>query len=103
MLSNKKIIMPTDEEDAEINRAARSDSDSAPLSIEELATMRSAAEVLPEYLYQKMVRGKQTKPTKEKTTIRLSAEVLDYFRSTGKGWQTRVDQILLDYVTTSKK
>lgn len=58
---------------------------------------------MPAHLYKKMTRGKQVNPTKEKTTIRLSADVLDYFRSTGKGWQTRIDKILLDYIETSKR
>jgi len=33
------------------------------------------------------------------TTIRLSSEVIEYFRSTGKGWQTKVDEVLSEYVS----
>lgn len=43
-------------------------------------------------------RGQQKTPTKEAVSIRLSPEVLEYFRSTGKGWQTRLDDILREYV-----
>lgn len=43
-------------------------------------------------------RGKQKAPIKESVTIRLSPEVLTAFRASGKGWQTRIDQVLLDYV-----
>ncbi len=43
-------------------------------------------------------RGQQKTPTKEAVSIRLSPEVLEYFRSTGKGWQTRIDDILREYV-----
>lgn len=32
------------------------------------------------------------------TNIRLSKDVTDYFKATGKGWQTRINQVLLDYV-----
>ncbi|WP_417844593.1 BrnA antitoxin family protein [Thalassospira sp.] len=32
--------------------------------------------------------------TKTKVSIRLSPEVLDALRATGKGWQTRVDELL---------
>jgi len=35
---------------------------------------------------------------KRATSIRFSAEVLDYFRATGPGWQTRMDEILKEWV-----
>ncbi len=44
------------------------------------------------------VRGTQKAPTKIATSIRLSADVLEYFKSTGAGWQTKVDEALRDYV-----
>ena len=34
--------------------------------------------------------------TKERITIRLSPEVVDSFRATGVGWQTRIDAALKD-------
>ena len=43
-------------------------------------------------------RGPQQTPTKQAVSIRLSPEVLDYFRATGKGWQTRLDEVLKGYV-----
>lgn len=43
-------------------------------------------------------RGKQHAPTKQATTIRLSPEVLAYFKRGGKGWQTRINDTLLAYV-----
>lgn len=36
--------------------------------------------------------------TKERITIRLSPEIVDKFRSTGPGWQTRVDAALADWL-----
>ena len=36
-------------------------------------------------------RSPQKAPTKQRTTIRLSRDVLERFRATGRGWQTRVD------------
>jgi len=39
---------------------------------------------------------------KQPISIRLSSDVLDYFRATGKGWQTRVDDVLHDYVVHHK-
>ena len=40
-------------------------------------------------------RGPQKSPTKKLVSLRLSSEVIDHFRSTGPGWQTRIDSTLL--------
>ena len=36
--------------------------------------------------------------TKERITIRLSPEVVEAFRATGKGWQTRMDGALKEWL-----
>lgn len=36
--------------------------------------------------------------TKERITIRLSPEVVESFRATGRGWQTRVDAALKEWL-----
>jgi len=36
-------------------------------------------------------RGPQKSPTKKLVSLRLSPEVIDHFKSTGPGWQTRID------------
>ena len=38
--------------------------------------------------------------TKERITIRLSREVVETFRASGDGWQTRVDSALKDWLKT---
>lgn len=43
-------------------------------------------------------RGRQKAPKKLPVTIRLSPEVVEYFKATGDGWQTRMDMILREYV-----
>lgn len=43
-------------------------------------------------------RGSQKAPTKIPTAIRLSPEVLAFFKAGGKGWQTRVDEALREYI-----
>jgi uncharacterized protein (DUF4415 family) len=43
-------------------------------------------------------RGPQKGPTKEQVAIRLSPEVLAYFRATGQGWQTRMDTALKEWI-----
>jgi uncharacterized protein (DUF4415 family) len=39
-------------------------------------------------------RGPQRAPTKVSTTIRLDADVLEYFRATGRGYQTQINDVL---------
>lgn len=65
------------------------------LTPEDLKGFKPAAEVLPPSLMKKLgVRGAQKAPVKERITIRLSREVVDGFRATGPGWQTRMDAAL---------
>lgn len=35
---------------------------------------------------------------KVSTTIRLSRDVIDHFKAGGKGWQTRIDQALREWI-----
>ena len=56
---------------------------------------------LPKSLQTKLAsrtRGPQKTPVKERITIRLSPEVVEQFRATGDGWQTRVDAALKDWL-----
>jgi uncharacterized protein (DUF4415 family) len=39
-------------------------------------------------------RGPQATPTKVQTSIRLDADVLDYFKSQGAGYQSRINEAL---------
>lgn len=39
-------------------------------------------------------RGPQKAPVKKQVSLRLSPEVLEHFKATGKGWQTRIDETL---------
>ena len=77
--------MPTDTEDAAINAAIASDPDTYELSDKEFSELRP-------------VGRPRAEVTKDRITIRLSREVTAYFRATGKGWQTRIDKALLEYV-----
>jgi uncharacterized protein (DUF4415 family) len=47
-------------------------------------------------------RGPNKHPTKEQVAVRYSPEVLAYFRATGAGWQTRMDEALREYVAKHK-
>ena len=72
------------------------------LKTEDLKRFRRASS-LPQSLQDKLsVRGPQKTPTKERVTIRLSRNVVESFRSTGEGWQTRVDAALQDWLKKHK-
>jgi uncharacterized protein (DUF4415 family) len=69
------------------------------LTARDLKAFRPARKALPESLRRKVgVRGPQKLPTKERITIRLSSKVVQSFRATGEGWQTRVDVALQDWL-----
>ena len=73
------------------------------LNAADIKRFRPAKEALPKTLQTKLnVRGPQKTPTKERITIRLSPEVVQRFRDTGDGWQTRVDTALKDWLKSHK-
>lgn len=43
-------------------------------------------------------RGEQKAPTKEMVSIRLDKETLEQFRAMGKGWQSKINSILHDWL-----
>ena len=43
-------------------------------------------------------RGPQQSPTKLAVTVRYNAEVIAYFKATGDGWQTRMNDALREWV-----
>ena len=81
------------------------DSDNPEWTDAEFARARSASEVLPE-LFGNQAAHAMLKPrgrprsevVKERITIRFDADVLEAFRSTGKGWQTRMNDAMRDWV-----
>lgn len=44
------------------------------------------------------LRGPQRAPTKVSTTLRLSPDVIEHFRAGGRGWQSRIDAALREYI-----
>jgi len=67
----------------------------------DFARMRPAIEVVPEIVEAwRRSRGRPPKDvTKQQVTLRLSPRVLSYFRARGRGWQTRIDEVLSRYVS----
>jgi uncharacterized protein (DUF4415 family) len=73
------------------------------LTAADLRQFKPADQTLPPELLKVMgikPRGPQKAPTKQATTIRLSPEVMAAFKSTGAGWQTRIDAALKDWLRT---
>jgi uncharacterized protein (DUF4415 family) len=84
------VAMPTVAEDRVITSAAKSDPDALPLTPRQLKAM------VP--LQTLRGRPKSDNP-KQLVSVRYSQEVLAYFKSTGEGWQSRMDRVLRDYVS----
>ena len=96
---DQPVQIPTDQEDHAINKQALED-DSF-LTDEQLASMRLLSE-FPE-LQPLIKRGRPPKARpKVSTTVRFDAEVLEYFRATGKGWQTRMNEVLRGHVASQR-
>jgi len=125
--NGKRLRMPTDEEDAAITAAAMSDPDALPLTDEELAQFRPAKEVFSPEVYaawadksrrviiehvtdaedaarQAAKRGGRPRIEMPRQTLnmRVDAQVLQYLRATGKGWQTRVNALLSEAVASGR-
>ena len=84
------VVVPSVLQDRAINAAAKGDPDAQPLTPKQLKAM------VP--LRSLRGRPKSANP-KQLVSVRYSAEVLEYFKSTGEGWQSRMDGVLRDYVT----
>ncbi len=48
-------------------------------------------------------RGPQVAPTKKLVSVRYSPEVIDFFRATGEGWQSRMDEVLKKWVAKQSR
>lgn len=82
--------MPTAEEDKAITAAARGDPDAQPLTPKQLKVMVPI----------RVLRGRPKSENKKLlVSVRYSPEVVAYFKSTGEGWQSRMDGVLLKYVS----
>jgi uncharacterized protein (DUF4415 family) len=82
--------MPTTEEDKAITAAAKSDPDAQPLTPKQLKAMVPI----------RALRGRPKSENKKLlVSVRYSPEVVAYFKSTGEGWQSRMDGVLRKYVT----
>ena len=85
----KAIVVPSVAEDRAITAAAKSDPDALPLTPTQLNAM----------VPMRALRGRPKSPNRKLlVSVRYSPEVLGYFKSTGEGWQARMDGVLRRYV-----
>ena len=72
------------------------DEDNPEWTTEDFERARPAHEVLPAEILKAFpkLRGPQKAPTKVPVSLRLSREVVDPYKATGDGWQTRIDEAL---------
>ena len=84
------IILPTPAEDAAITAAAMSDPDAMPFTDAEWAQVKPLVR-----------RGRPLgSGIKTQVTLRLDVDVVDKFRASGEGWQTRINDALKSWVQT---
>jgi uncharacterized protein (DUF4415 family) len=83
--SGRTLVLPTPEEDAEINRGIAADPDTFDVPSEDFKLLRR--------------RGRpRLGTTKEQVSVRYDADILAAFRATGEGWQTRMNDALRTYL-----
>ena len=83
-------ILPTPAEDAAITAAAQTDPDAAPFTDAEWVQVKPLIR-----------RGRPLgSGSKTQVTLRLDVEVVERFRASGDGWQTRINDALKSWVRT---
>jgi uncharacterized protein (DUF4415 family) len=97
------IRLNTPEEDAAIQRGIDADPEAHEWTAEDFARARPAREVLPPDVYAALT-GKRGRPKSKNpkvfTGIRFDADVLEGLRATGRGWQTRANDALREWLKT---
>lgn len=96
-------MRPLTNQDGEVRELTRAD----------FLAMRPTSEVLSPTLYKALCdlsasrkagqRGLQKAPKKVSVTVRYSPEVVEYFKLTGKGWQTKMDEALKEWIKKRKR
>ena len=84
------IILPTPADDAAITAAAMADPDAVPFTNAEWEQIKPLVR-----------RGRPLgSGSNTQVTLRLDVEVLEKFRASGDGWQTRINEALKSWVRT---
>lgn len=91
--SGRTVILPGAEEDAAITAAAMADPDAIPLTDSEWERVKPS-----------LRRGGRPVSENPKvfTGIRLDPDILEAFKSSGRGWQTRINAALREWLATHR-
>lgn len=87
MNGKRKLTKPTAREDRQINAAIARDPDTYELSASEFKELRPVLRGRPKAVVCKL-----------HVNVRLDAQVVDFFKRGGRGWQTRLNAALLAHV-----
>ena len=96
----RKILIPTEAEDAGINRGMALDPDNPELGDDWFKRAHPAREVLPPAVYNELLDGQQRtrgpgrKPAKVRVTLRVDRDALEALRASGPGSQSRAQGAL---------
>jgi uncharacterized protein (DUF4415 family) len=95
-MSKRKLRPLTDEEEAEIQRNIAEDPDDWEATEEDFKNAKPFAEAFPD-LMASINRARGRPPVehpRRQISIRLDPDVIEKFKATGKGWQSRINEVL---------
>lgn len=102
--SGRVIVAPFPDEDVQINAGIAADPHNPEWANEDFASALPARKFFAPEVYAQLCamrqRGPNDKPLKVPTTIRFDADVLAALKASGKGWQTRVNEAMRDWLRT---
>jgi uncharacterized protein (DUF4415 family) len=92
----RKRFKLTDKEEAALQKQIASDDDAKEASDVDLARAKPFGEVFPDLM--ETIRRGRGRPAvanpRKQISLRLDGDVIDKFKSTGKGWQSRLNDAL---------
>ena len=92
------LAATTNEDEAAIVAAARSDPDAQPVDAAGLDRMRPISAGDAQDLARRARGRPRLAAAKRPVSLRLDSDVVERFRATGPGWQTRINEILREHL-----
>lgn len=80
--------------EARVQAGITADPDNPEWTARDFARAKPFAEAFPRLAKSRAGRGPQKTPTKVAVSLRLTREVVERFKASGPGWQTRMDDAL---------
>ncbi len=100
-----KIRPISDDEEARIQAGIAADPDNPEWTEEDFARALPARDVLPPALYAALTRQRKPAspaPELKRVSLRIDPKVIERFKSTGPGWQGRINDVLREAVGLRK-